>query len=299
MDNKLHWDDLRIVLAIHAAGSLAGAARRLNVSHATVFRRLGDIERRLGVKLFERERSGYTATVAGEELAATAADVETAVIEVERRVAGRDLRPSGRVCVTTTDTLQVGLLAPFFAAFQAAYPDIRLDIVVSSRVADLARREADIAIRPVNRPPETLVGRRIGRIEQAVYDQRERVDSAPAGDEARNCAWVGPEPRMGYRLLERWMAAQHLDAACACRVDSLLGMQAAVRTGSGRAVLPCYLADPDPGLCRVGEPVAELATDLWLLIHPDLRATTRIRAVMEFIGDRVRACMAPDDTGVG
>lgn len=113
-EQRLSWDDLRLVLAVAQAGSLAGAARRLGISHATVFRRLAAIEAELGVKLFERTRAGYAPTPAGEDAAAAAERIQDEVHGVERRVAGRDVRPSGTVRVTTTDTLLSGLLSPVF-----------------------------------------------------------------------------------------------------------------------------------------------------------------------------------------
>ncbi|WP_290649962.1 LysR family transcriptional regulator [Aquisalimonas sp.] len=285
MNRKLAWDDLRVIGAIAGAGSLAGAGRRLGVSHATVFRRLAAIEERLGVELFERSRAGYKPTVAGEEAAAAAARIAEEVNDIERRVVGRDLRPWGTVCLTTTDTLLVGLLSPIFAAFRQAYPDIDLEVVASSRVADLARREADIAVRPESHPPELLVGRRVGVVAQAIY---QRIDGQGAGERssaAQSEQWIGPHARMGYRLLETWMQAHGHDSHCHFRVDTVLGMQAAVRDGIGRAILPCYIGDPDPRLTRLSDPISELATDLWILIHPDLRNTRRIRAVADFTAE--------------
>lgn len=279
MDRPLRWDDLRIVLAIAEAGSLAGAGRQLGVSHATVFRRLDGLEERLGVRLFERLPEGYAPTPAGEDLAAAARRVETEVLEAERRVQGRDLMPSGTVRVTTTDTLYAGLLAPVLAGFRREHPAITLEVTVSNRVHDLSRRDADIAIRPSDRPPEALVGRRLGRLRQAVYG------AAGAGQAAALAAadWIGPDDTMGYRTLERWMAATGYAERCVLRLDSVLAMATAVRCGSGIAVLPCYLADADPGLRRLGEPVEALATDLWLLTHADLRHTTRIRALLDHV----------------
>lgn len=285
---KLPWDDLRTVLAIADAGSLAGAARRLGVSHATAFRRLGAIEARLGVRLFERARGGYAPTPAGEDVAATARRVEAEVVGVERRVAGRDLLPSGSVRVTTTDTLLQGLLSPAFAAFRASYPEIALEVAISNVLFSLSKRESDVAIRPTHDPPENLVGRRIGRIAQAVYGAtgRHRRPEAPA--ERGDLEWVGPDERMSYVALEAWMQRHGLDGRCRYRVDSLDGIRAGVRDGLGVAVLPCYLADADDRLVRIGEPIPELATDLWLLTHPDLRGVARIRALMDHVAAAVR-----------
>ncbi len=289
--NRMHWDDLGIVMAIVQAESLSGAARRLGVSHATVFRRLGDIERRLGVKLFSRARAGYTPTPAGEDIAAAAARIEAEVLGVERRVAGQDLRPSGTVRVTTTDTLLMGLLSPVFADFRQTHPEISLEVAVSNDVFNLTRREADIAIRPSMAPPEILVGRRIGTIAQAVYGRSDAFSSpgSPEGTlDSGAIGWVGPDERLAYRSLDSWMVAHGVDQRCRYRVDTLMGMLAAVRDGIGLGVVPCYLCDGDEQLARVGDPIPDLSTDLWLLTHPDLRRVARIRAFLDFVALAVK-----------
>ncbi|GHB06561.1 LysR family transcriptional regulator [Modicisalibacter luteus] len=279
-EQKLQWDDLRIVLAIAQEGSLSGAARHLKVSHATVFRRLESLERRLGARLFERGRRGYVPTIAGEDLSSTAARMEAEWLGAQRRIAGQDLQPTGTLRVTTTDALFEGLLAPMFAEFRNAYPEIALDVVISNQLFNLTRREADIAIRPTSFPPDTLVGRRIGRLAQAVY-------GANALGHQEADTWIGAEEGLGYRVLDRWMNEQGANMACAYRVDSVLGMRAAVRSGAGKAILPCYLADDEPGMARLSDPIEAMATDLWLLTHPDLRGTLRIRLFFDHIAHAV------------
>jgi len=155
----MEWDDLRIVLAVSREGTLSGAARRLGVTHSTVFRRLGAIEEQIGVRLFERFRDGYVPTPAGETTAETAARLEDEVLTLERRLSGQDLRPSGVVRITTTDTLGT-ILMRHLQAMRALHPGIQFEVVISNAMANLTRREAEIAIRPTLEPPESLVGRR-------------------------------------------------------------------------------------------------------------------------------------------
>lgn len=286
-EQKVSWDALRTVLAIAEAGSLSGAARGLGVSHATVFRRLGAIEACFGVKLFERESGGYTPTPAGEDIAAAAKRMESEAVGVERRVAGRDLLPSGSLRVTTTDTLLIGLLTPILASFRTGYPEISLEVAVSNAPLSLTRREADVALRATASPPENLVGRRIGRIAQAVYGAVDAHKDRVLADR-RETAWVGPDETPWYPQLDAWMKKHGLDECCGYRTDSLQGMQAAVRAGVGVAVLPCYVGDTDQHLVRLAEPVPELAADLWLLTHPDMRRVVRVRTFTEFVGNAVR-----------
>lgn len=288
MNRHLRWDDLKIILAIADTGSLSGAGRRLGLSHATVFRHHSEIETRLGVELFHRARTGYTPTVAGEEVANAARRIEAEVLTVERRVAGQDLRPSGTVRITTTDSLLTGLISPILAQFGQAYPQISLEIAVSNQLFSLSKREAEVAIRPSSAPPEALVGRRVGRIVQAVYAPRDVAAKAGRDVDIHTADWVGPDERMAYRDLDHWLATQGLAPRCRYRVDTVMGMFTAVQSGIGLAVLPCYLGDADPRMVRIGAPVAALSTDLWLLTHPDLRKTTRVRAVLDFIAESIK-----------
>lgn len=290
-EQMIRWDDLQIVQAIASTGSLSGAGRRLGISHATVFRRLMDMEQRLGVSLFERSRSGYAPTLAGEDLADVAGRVEADVLGAERRVAGQDLKLSGSIRITTTDTLFAGLLASIFAAFRNNYPQITLEVVISNQVHSLSKREADIAVRPTRKPPETLVGRRVGNIPQAVYGRREQWKGSRLPltlETLSDKDWIGPDIHMGDAALEAWMNADGRGEGCRYRVDSMLGMQTAARHGPAITVLPCYLGDADNQLIRLTEAIPELTTPLWILTHPDLRRVARIRAFLDEISERLR-----------
>ena len=202
---------------------------------------------------------------------------------LERRLAGRDLRLSGPLRVTTVDTLASSrLLMPHLAAFRAEHPDVTLEIVVSSAMANLTRRDADVAIRPSDDVPETLVGRRVCAIGFAVYVARGSAASRAHGP------WIGLDESLASTLAGRWLReAVPAEAPIACRVDSLLAAREAVRASLGVALLPCYLGDREPGLVRLGDPLPEVRPSLWLLTHQDLRRTARVRAFLEFMGRRL------------
>tara|TARA_R110002074_G_scaffold99744_1_gene215686 strand:+ start:1576 stop:2535 length:960 start_codon:yes stop_codon:yes gene_type:complete len=288
--SHLAWNDFKIILAIANAGSLSGASRALGVSHATVFRRLGDIEQRLGVTLFERSRTGYRPTLAGEELADTAKIMDEAALAAERKVAGRDLEPSGEIWTTTTDSLLMGLLTPIFTQFRRKYPSIVLDVAISNQLFNLTRREADVAIRPSHRPPENLIGRPLATIGQAVYAHRSfgLTPGAPI-ETLVNQPWIGAGPRLQDLALDQWMDSNELKAACVYRVDTLVSILGAIRAGMGLAVLPCYLVSDDPDIIQLTDPIPELEYGLWFLMHPDLRGVARAHVLMDFLTEAVRA----------
>ncbi len=181
---RLAWDDFRLIKAIIDARSLPGAAVRLGLNHSTVFRRLGQIEAGLGLKLFERHRSGYVATPAGEEMAALAERVDNDISAFALKLAGQEIKPAGDLRVTTNDTLLVDLLTPIFAGFLKTCPDIRLDLLLGNQALNLSKRDADVAIRATDKPPETLVGRRAARIAWALYGSAAEFPVAEAREMA-------------------------------------------------------------------------------------------------------------------
>jgi len=288
MNTDMHWNDLRIVLAITETGSLSAAGRKLGVSHATMYRHIKGIEKRLGVALFVRSRSGYSATIAGEEIAQAARRIENQVIDVERRVAGRDLRPSGIVRITTTDSLLFGALSPIFAQCRQKFEAIELEIIVSNDVFSLSKREADIAIRPASAPSDTLVGRKVGIIAQAIYCHRDMITENETSIDFMANPWIGPDEGMAYRLLDKWLLENALRDKVQQRYNTVLGMFSAVKECGGFCVLPCYLGDSEETLVKIGADVPALATDLWLLTHPDIQHTARVRVILDFIADGLK-----------
>lgn len=287
MNSHLAWDDFRLIKAIADHDGLTGAAASLGVNHSTVFRRLGQMEEQLGLPLFERRKTGYVATVAGAEMAALAARMEEDVTAFGRRLAGRDVAPSGEVRVTTTDTLYLNLLLPIFAAFRLAHPLIRLDIVIGNQTLNLSKRDADVAIRASDSPGETLVGRRLATLTWAIYGRAENpLSEAEQADASalfqRN--WVTLGDQLGYVKAARYVRDRVAPEKIALRSSAVLGLTEAVEQGLGIGPLPCFIADQRPGLIRLMPPDPDFSTGVWILTHPDIRHAPRVRAFMEFVG---------------
>jgi DNA-binding transcriptional LysR family regulator len=287
MNSNLAWDDFRLIKAIADHDGLTGAAAALNVNHSTVFRRLGQIEEQLGLPLFERRKTGYVATVAGAEMAALAGRMEEDVTAFGRRLAGRDVAPSGEVRVTTTDTLYLNVLLPIFAAFRLANPAIRLDVVIGNQTLNLSRRDADVAIRASDTPGETLVGRRLATLTWAIYG---RAQDGLNADESADSSllfqrdWVTLGDQLGYVKAARYVRDRVAPEKIALKSSAVLGMTEAVEQGLGIGPLPCFIADQRPGLIRLMPPDPDFSTGLWILTHPDIRNAPRVRAFMEFVG---------------
>ena len=251
------WDDLRLVLAISSARGLERAAERLGVNGSTVFRRLRQIEARLGLSLFDRHRSGYEPTPAGREMAALAERVDADVFALSRRLAGQSPSLEGEIRITTPDTLLVNLLTPILARFRRRHPAIRLDIVISNEALNLARRDADVAVRATDEPPETLVGRRISSVAWAIYGPVGRL--AEAGDGAAWGAdqdWValgeGLETVAAARVVRQLAGPDRI----VYRVSTVLGLADAVEAGIGigRPALPGRRRAAGPREARAARP---------------------------------------------
>jgi DNA-binding transcriptional LysR family regulator len=279
-------DDLRLLAALADAGTLAGAARRMRINHASAWRRLGALEARLGTRLFDRQRSGYAATSAGEEAIRGAQRTLVELDGLERRLRGQDVRAGGVVRLTTTDTL-VALIAPVVAKLRTTHPALILEVVTSNDFFSLTRRDADIALRPASTAPEGLIARRLATVATAVY-------AAPGflhrrGRDPHSLDWIAPDDSLSHLGSARWIKAKVAPERIVHRASSLLALAAAARTGIGLAPLPCFQADGDDGLVRVMPPMAEMETSLWLLTHPDLQRTARIRVALDAIAKSLLA----------
>lgn len=285
------WNDLRLVLAIQRAGSLTAAARVLGVDHSTAFRRLNVLEAGLGVRLFERLPGGtYRATVSGQRMAAAAERMEDEALTLDRDIAGLDHRLSGRLRITSSETLAYRVLTRHLAAFRRAHPGIVVELVIDNRVLSLSRREADLALRPIRPKEGDLWGRKIADVAWTLYGAPAYLEAkegpiAALADLGRHDLIGWEEGMTGIRAAD-WLGRAADDAAFVYRSNSLVNQLGAARAGIGLALLPCYLGDREPDLARaVAEPVPDLAGELWIVTHADLKGTARVRAFFDVVGE--------------
>lgn len=296
----LDWNDLRHALAIGTTGSLAGAARSLGVAHTTVLRRLDALEAHLGSRLFDRLRSGYQPTELGLLLLEQARHMAERADEVERQVLGRDRELSGVLRVTTAFVVMDHLLPQPLADFARAYPGIQVEVVENAFLVDLAsrhadadqgwtRREADVALRLSGQVAEHLVGRQLGMTQCRVYALRGAPGLpqvvTPMEQLTRLAPWVAFERDASTRVYDLWLRQRLAQADVRVRVDIFNAKAAMLRTGIGVGVLPTFMEAKHPELVAVSEPIPELAQPVWIVTHPDLRHTARVRAFMRFVGD--------------
>jgi len=284
---NISWDDHRFFLAIARAGTLTAAAAMLSVSQPTVSRRLEAIERNLGARLFRRTRKGFELTAGGAELFEAVARVEEMLAEADSGVLGRDQSVSGSVRFTSTETFINGYLGRHVWEFLRENNGVEMQLICTDSTLSLGRGEADLAIRFTENPPDTLIGRRLGTVAYAIY-----AAAGPAGDrfshgERSRWEWIGMHTEAFNRIVFGTFSPS---SRLKHRVDSVPTMCAMVRAGLGVSILPCYIADPDPGLRRIDPtPLIDSRFDMWIVYHSNARRTRRLRMFAEYLTKVIRS----------
>lgn len=273
----MDWDDVRVFLAVARYGSLRAAGRVLGLSQPTIGRRLASFEATFGgPTLFDRLPEGLRLNAAGDALMAAAEQLESAALALERRRAAGSPALSGTVRVSVGEwaaSFLAGCLADPSA--RALAPGITLELVESRETANLARREADLAVR--HHPPQSgnLYVSSLGSFACAVYRRR--------GSDSD--AWVTYTEEQAHYPTARWVQERlrETGGGVALRASGMPMQLAAIRAGAGQGVLPCFAADADPLLERLTPPLPEVAAEYWVIVHRDLRRAACVRAVIDWI----------------
>ena len=274
----MDWDDVRVFLAVALEGSMRAAGRTLGLSQPTIARRLAAFEATFGgPTLFDRLPEGLRLNAAGEQLVPAAECVEDAMLTLERRRAAASPVLSGTVRVSTGECAAGFLARSLSGPTTTALPSgITLELVFESgQTANLARREADMALR--HHPPESgdFYISKAGTFACAVYRRR----GAAAG------AWVTYTEEQAHYEPARWVQRQIEETRkpVALRASSMLMHLEAIRAGTGRGILPCYVGDGHPLLERLTPPIPEIAAEYWIIVHRDLRRAACVRAVIDWV----------------
>jgi DNA-binding transcriptional LysR family regulator len=275
------WEDLHHFAVFAREKSLSAAARRLDVDHATVARRIAALEESLALKLVDRRARAYEMTADGKRVAAIAERMDDEAYALAR--AAHSLRKGldGEIAVSAPPALSSSRIAPRLDRLRAAHPGITLRLIGEKRAASLSRREADLAIR-LSRPTEAgLITRKLGSLGFALYATETYLSSLP---NAGHCFITGDRD-FDDLPQQRWLKAVAGDRPIVLQANDQLSQFAAAQAGVGIAALPIYLADRDPALVRVAARPATISRDIWLVVHRDLQKSPPVRAVMDFLAD--------------
>jgi DNA-binding transcriptional LysR family regulator len=293
MNARPSWNDLQVFLAAAREGTLAAAAEALGVNASTVQRRIGKLEAQLATRLFDRKQRGYSLTAAGEELFVRVLTIEQEVLAVDRHIGGRDQSLQGTIRVATVDDLATGVLPPILRDFRRKHSRVTLEVGIGSDFVDLARRQADVAIRFGRKPAlGDLVVKHISRVDVALYGSRDyfRAHGRPERlEDLRHHCIVRGDAQMGDLPMERIMDRHGDPIRIAYRSNSMLARACAIRDGLGIGLLGCFAGENDRTLERIDLAFPEAASDLWMVVHVDLRRNARVRAFVAFVHEALLA----------
>ena len=284
------WNDLRYFLAVAREGSTLAAAKALGVSQPTVQRRLSALEESIKRQLVEHHPTGYRLTEFGKTLFPQAEDVERSITAFQRQLMSGGQELSGTLRVTCPEGMASRLLAPLIESFRAKYPELRVDLIMTDRRLDLAKGEAEVAVRMHKPGDESLIARKIANTPWSVYASRsyiKRHGRPQQQEDLDNHAVIEFGGEIAQIQASRWLRSTAPRATIAARGNSMLGVLAAVKSGAGLAPLPMLLGGGEEDLEPLLAPIPEIGSKIYIVMHSDLRRTARVRAFCEFVAAEI------------
>lgn len=305
-----NWDNLRFLIALAENGTLSNAATQLGVSHTTVQRRVRSFEEELQVQLFLHTPDGYQLTSAGQLLYEQVHSLQDTVNTVSRQLVAREKELSGTVTVATTDTIGYLLMPKFVKDISEKHPDLDVNLIIDNKRSDISRLEADIAVRGGQRPQESLIGKRVGKLDFCLCLSYEYWDSVKASNEfPGDLTVVGTEERhekiivpAAYRNefryialndefrgvpFNQWFTRTVPDGVGSIQTDGLMSAYSLCSEGVGVALLPRFVVKLEPKLVEIHfeNQSAVPQSELWILSHAELRDSVKIKVVKQQLYD--------------
>jgi DNA-binding transcriptional LysR family regulator len=281
-------------------GSLTAAAVLLGTSQPTASRNVRALEDTLGTRLFVRHSRGLSLSDRGAELFESAKALDEGVQSLFRRGAGLGELPKGTVRVSVNEPIGVHVLPDCFATLRREFPGISIELVIDNRVANLSRREADIAVRMFRPEQLDLVARRFDSIELGFFASRDYVARCglPSGvGDLSGHTLVGADRDPSF---PRAVAALGLrPEQFAFRTDSILAQIEAIVRGVGIGGTHVGIAARFPNLVHVLPTIRMEPLEVWVAMHQDLRGDPAVRRVFDALSAALEAyCRGPSGKGV-
>ena len=281
-----NWDDIRFFLAVYQGGSFAQAAEILKTDQSTVGRRIAGLEQYLGAKLFDRRGNGMRPTPTAHGLIDNARAIGEAVSSIERRFGGIDAQLTGVVKIAATEGLAAGWLTPRLANLHVLNPEILIEMVTGNEAADLAAREADVAIRLARPSDPKLVLQKVGIMRFGLFAAPSYASTfgIPATLEELLDHRIVDHSGLVGRPMQPWRDIVARHKLVTYRTNSSAVYHFAVETGYGLGLLPQYTGMMFPELIKAPIDI-KISTSIWLVSHEDSNQVARTRAVIEYIRD--------------
>ncbi|MGB5905433.1 MAG: LysR family transcriptional regulator [Xanthobacteraceae bacterium] len=287
----MDWDNIRVFLSVARAGQFLAAARQLKIDHGTVSRKIGALEKSLGVRLFDRQTTGCVLTSAGDRLYAAAEEVEAQLLRAQGDLSQSDVELSGTVRVAAPDGFTALFLCSRLGKLKRKYPSLTIQMVPMSRTFSLSKREADIAI-TISRPEEgRLTVRKLTDYSLHFYAAKnylaEYGTPKTVADLERHCLITYVQDLVFADQLH-FMPELYGPNFSRLECSGAVGQLETVRGGAGIGILHDYAAHPDPQL-EIVLPDTSFQRSYWIITHVDMRQLSRVRAVSDFIFAEVGA----------
>lgn len=283
---RVDWEDLRVLVELARHGSLSATARALGVTHVTISRRIANLEMDLGQPLFVRESGRYVLTEAGKRILELAGPMAASSDAIVRAASGLHAKLVGPVRITATEMVGVYILMPGLDAVRSRYPDLDLDVRITGQNVNLARNDADIAVRLTSPPPNSgIVGTKVAELAFYLYGSRSYLER----HEPDQFEYIG------YGLEPPdWSASATLETVArggrtAMRMNHLGNRIEATRLGLGLSLLPSIMADVWPELVRITQGGPVMQREVYVLVHEDLKDVPRIKACIDVLVRAIRA----------
>lgn len=285
------WNHLQDFLAVARTGRLTAGAQRLGVDHTTLSRRIAALEAALKARLFDRSPQGYALTVHGERLLARAEAMESLMLSAQAEVGEADMRVSGMVRIGAPEGFGSYFLAPRLPQLAEQHPELEIQLVAIPGVLSLSKREADVAI-ALSAPREgRLISRKLTDYSLSLYGAPSYLDARPGLEtraDMKDHRFIGYIEELLYAPELDYMEAPDVDIHVAFKSSNLIAQLQACVAGAGLAVIPDFVAHGRPYLRRVLPGQVRLTREFHLVVHADLKAVARVRAVTDFITEAVR-----------
>jgi DNA-binding transcriptional LysR family regulator len=285
-----NWDDYRFLLAVAETGSFSSAARQLEVSLPTVSRRMAELEKKLGVVLFDRLNEGYKISDAGTRISAHARLLAHNAAQIE--IAAREAAEPDytRVRIAASEGMAWAILTPLFSRMQLQKPEIAIDLMISNRPADIRHHEADIAIRIGAPVDESLIGRRIGQAHFGLFGHDTYLADAGVPqtfEDLQDHSIIESTGEIAGLPQATWLRGVAQNARVVYSSNSILNQIGALRHGVGLLCLPTYLSADLAHVRRVLATEYNPKIDVWMLTEHNRRENPGVRQVMDTVAAEV------------